>query len=1310
MTGLSLSATSVIFNNLRQRVVPALLFTYLLICTLVILVIPILAYLWLDQSGANPFIQPAQELPFTPIVNGITQSTGGASPTSFLWSLYLVGIIYLLTGVWVLYLRRQDIAGRVFTLFASAASLTAAASFDLFTTRILTPIWIFAAALSGGALIHLAGIFPQLSAWLKRNQWLIYLVYLPAPFLACLALIPLDALSRRSVTGVAASAAFGLVLLGLLVFFCMVVYRRFNASSPTYREQSRWILLGYAVAFAPLIVWIGLSYLTDPLDFSFVLLAPLAAFPLTVGYAILHYRPRLMDALLIQAVAYAILAGLIVAAYALIVFGVSLLLGVRLPVNHPVVIGLMVLILVIAINPLRSWMQQRVDIAFNRRHSLYREQVQAFTRELTHTLEVVEILNTLRDYIQEALTPTRLHIFIYDPLSNQYTAAPAKDSSYSTDIRFSPNGPVLQTLTRQADPLYLRELEALPEGFQPERNRVALLGATLFVCMPGQERLVGWLAMGPHQSGEPYTPREIRFLESICDQAALAIERSQVITDLERRVREMAVLTRIAQGVNITPEFDDILELIYTQTNVAIPNVDFHIVLTNPSTETSYYAFYLDQDERISSRENIPIPAGTGLESLVIRSQRSIICDEYEHECRTRGVVPDKSGISAWMGVPLNAGAQTIGCISLADRDPTVVFTEQQCNLLQAIADQTAGAIVKARLLAETEVHARQLAVLNEVGRSLTSTLEIKSLLSQILHYASGILDSEAGSLLMLDESSGDLVFEVATGPVAENLIGQHLASGTGLVGQVVSSCQPFIANNVQEADQLFSQPDTQTGFTCRDMMAVPIVLKDRTIGVIEVINKRDGSPFTTSDQELLTTLSSQAAIAIENARLYTQTDQALSARLDEMSVMQRIDRELNTSLDVERTLRIALDWSVNQSRAEAGVIGFIERDEHTQHPGLRVIASRGIDLGEDANPDQKSAGDGIKGQMWIDSPLILRAIQDGQSRCVSLVSDGSSRMEPEETSEALPQSVLLDHGRTQAIIPIRRKSDVIGMLLLESMRRDSFSPEVLTFLSRLSDHAAIAISNALLYADLQAANIAKSEFVSLVSHELKTPMTSIRGYADLLAQGTVGQINEIQANFLNTIRSNVNRMATLVSDLADVSRIEAGRMHLEFEAVSIEEVVSEVVRSTQGQIDEKEHILEIGIPSALPRVWGDYNRLIQVMTNLVSNAIKYTPQNGQIRIESELAENDWDRDGAPQVVHVKVVDNGFGISAEDQEKIFQKFFRSADQNIRDLPGTGLGLNITRHLVEMQGGRIWFETESGQGSTFHFTVPVTEAS
>jgi len=241
-----------------------------------------------------------------------------------------------------------------------------------------------------------------------------------------------------------------------------------------------------------------------------------------------------------------------------------------------------------------------------------------------------------------------------------------------------------------------------------------------------------------------------------------------------------------------------------------------------------------------------------------------------------------------------------------------------------------------------------------------------------------------------------------------------------------------------------------------------------------------------------------------------------------------------------------------------------------------------------------------------------------------------------------------------------------------------------------------------------EAANQAKSEFISFVSHELRVPMTSIIGYAEFLADGAVGTVNEVQAEFLGVIASNANRMAALVSDLADISRIESGHLFLGFDALSMAEIVEEVARSTRGQIEAKDQTLSLEIPDDLPLVWGDHVRLTQILTNLVSNAYKCTPPGGHITIRAEHTANRWDAHDDREVVHTTVEDNGIGIRPEDQEKVFRKFFRSKDRESRKATGTGLGLSIAKNLVEIQGGRIWLESEFCKGTTFHFTVPVAE--
>jgi signal transduction histidine kinase len=230
-------------------------------------------------------------------------------------------------------------------------------------------------------------------------------------------------------------------------------------------------------------------------------------------------------------------------------------------------------------------------------------------------------------------------------------------------------------------------------------------------------------------------------------------------------------------------------------------------------------------------------------------------------------------------------------------------------------------------------------------------------------------------------------------------------------------------------------------------------------------------------------------------------------------------------------------------------------------------------------------------------------------------------------------------------------------------------------------------------------ANQSKSEFVSVVSHELKIPMTSIKGYSDLMLSGATGQLNENQTSFLTTIRNNVNRMAALVTDLGDISRIEGGNLRLEPRNVAIWDVIDEAVTLTLPQITQKHQTITVDIPVELPKGWCDRSRITQVLTNLLNNANKYTPEGGAIIVHAVI-KND--------MIQIKVEDNGLGMTAEDQLKLFSKFFRSADDKVREAPGTGLGLSITKNLIELQGGKIWFESEFRKGTSFYFTVPISK--
>ncbi|GAP14078.1 histidine kinase [Longilinea arvoryzae] len=1193
---------------------------------------------------------------------------------TFCYLPYLIGLILLVSGIWFFLLRRNSPSGRALSIFMVSLGVSTAGLFDFYTTHAFSSLWLLSVALAGAAMLAAAFLFPTPRPWVNRKRWLRWMPFAAAILLAGFAVC---AIGRPSLYRLAVTIEFVFTVLCILAGLVLLARRSFSTGSPVEREQLRWIVMGGLLSFGLILGWLIGTPLWSGNSFTPLLLVPMAIFPLVTGYTIQRHNIVQTDFVISRGVLYSVLAVLITVGYALLVAGLGLTLDNVLRPNSPLIAGLAIFLLALFLLPLRQRLERMLDRIFFRGERAYQERLKTFSGELTGAVELSQILAVLRQYIEQSMQPQRLHIFVLDSFTDQYVAAKDADGQSTSDLRFSHSSALVQMLNGRKSPLYINTAESLPLALQPESVRISLLGSQVYVPLLGREQLTGWIALGQRRSGEVFTNRDLSFLDSLSDQASLAIERAQVMDSMEKRMQEMNVLTRVAQGVNITISLDDIFELIYAQTTQIIPTDDFSLILYDSARSELIPVFVVEKDDRVPQKENKPLEATHTLEYEVLHQRRPVVADDYSREVQRRGLLGGSSEWHAWLCVPLNTGAETIGLLSLADREPNVYYTQEQLGLLQAIADQVAGAIVKARLLGEAERRTRQLTTLNEVTRQLTSTLELKPLLSNILNKAVEILNCEAGSLLMVDDQTDDLVISVAVGEVADTLVGQRVPAGSGVVGKSVRTCLPVMVNDVQKSSDWFSKPDKQTGFVTRALLVIPLMVQDRVIGVIEVINRRDGLAFTIDDQDLLSAFAAQAGVAIQNARLYTNTDQALSARVEELQVMQRIDRELNTSLDITRAMRITLEWAMRQSGASAGLVTIV------QDKTLQIMASQGYSNELDIFAE---------GRMPSDQFQLEQVVESGAPRQLTVAREGG----------------LLHGARNQTIIPIRRETATTGLILLESLQAESYGDEKMNFLLRLSDHASIAIANAQLYAAVQAANLAKSEFVSFVAHELKNPMTSIKGYTELLAVGAVGPINEAQTNFLSTIRSNIDRMNTLISDLNDVTKIEVGRLRLDFKAIKLAEIVEEINRSTHKQIEEKNQKFEIVLPQDLPPVWADRVRLTQVLVNLVSNANKYTDKDGEILLSAERTANRWDEQGAAEVVHIWVRDNGIGISEEDQTKIFQKFFRSEDPKTREAPGTGLGLNITRSLVEMQGGKIWFESEYRVGTTFHITVPVAE--
>jgi signal transduction histidine kinase len=1195
---------------------------------------------------------------------------------------YLAGLAWLAIGGWVYVRRRSRGDARVFVAACLLAGLALATTFDLKAAHLFVRAWTAALPLAGGYLLVLSMIYPSETGPVAQSPWLRWL-----PLLAALSLVVWGqlrlGLGRPAVVGVWLwSGLFALT--AVVIFILALLGRGIFSAVPTVREQSQTTLVAAFIAFLPL----GLSALGwVDLPVGWLVLASIL-FPLVIAYNITQYSVLGSRRIGSLTATYAVMAVIVVVGYSLFVMGVSqlaaaFLLGAQIDAASPLLIGLLAFALVLGFQPLRETIRKAIDRLFFRSQEESTERLAAFRQNLTLASDLSEVVDLIKDQIARSIVPIHTYVFLRSAQTGHFVAL-SDPRRPDTDIRFEEHSALVHYLAGRREVVFLELNKPLPPELAEEQARLGVLRAPLIAPLQGQEHLIGWIAVGSKRSGESFSLQELHGVQAIAEQASLAVERAQVVGDLERRVHELDILRQVAQAANFTVEPDVLMDLVYAQCSRLIDTTNFYIIQHHPEQHMLSYAFFLENDERDPQHEAESWPDTVGLESEVVRTGRPILANDFLEECARRNVVTREGRQPrAWLGVPLNVGTTTWGAMAVAAYRRDVQFTEEQLRIFWSIADQAATALDKARLFEETERRARQLATLNAISTELSTTLDLESLLQRIVHSAVQLIGTEAGTLFLMDEVSGNLVFRVVEGG-AQDLIGKEIPADKGIVGQTVQSGQPVISNDVLSDVRWFSQVDRETAFQTRSLLAAPLMVQDRSIGAVEVINRRDGTPFDEEDAALLTAFASQAAIAVANARLYQDTDAALTARVEELQMLQRIDRELNQLLHFDRVVALTLDWALRSSGFSAGMVVMQGGGE----AGLEVVAHSGY------------AGDfvaGLKdGTLSPDVGIAGRALRTGQPEYVQDVSADPDYVVATDTPSA-----------QEIVVPIRRAGSPVGALVLEHNQPDPLAEQGFEFVQRIVEHASVAIENARLLGEVEAANRSKTEFVSFVAHELKNPMTSIRGYTDLLKAGHVGEVSEQQVQFLGTIRSNVDRMTRLVSDLADVMRMETGHLRVEMSSTHVAEVVEETVKALSGQIEEKNQEIVVDVEDNLPPIWADHTRMVQVLTNLVSNAHKYTPDGGEIWVGVRLETPESDAADPRPALHHWVRDTGIGMSEEELAQIFRKFYRS-DRAKEMAQGTGLGLLITRNLVEQHQGKLWVESKVGEGTTFHYTIPAYE--
>jgi signal transduction histidine kinase len=635
--------------------------------------------------------------------------------------------------------------------------------------------------------------------------------------------------------------------------------------------------------------------------------------------------------------------------------------------------------------------------------------------------------------------------------------------------------------------------------------------------------------------------------------------------------------------------------------------------------------------------------------------------------------------------IPVRAHDVLLGWLGFGVPKDGRLYSLDERHFLVAVADQAAVAIQNALLYRESQDRSRQLSILYHIANVLTSTLDLQDLLRRFLAELGEIFAVETSSVMLIDPDGQDIVFQAAVGSGDDILPGVRIPlTSRSIAALVADTGEPVLSNDVQSDPRWYSEIDRLTGFSTRQLICVPILRRENVCGVIEILNRQDKTPFTAQDLALMTSLAAQASIAIGNAQLYTSTDHALANRVHELSTMQQIDRQLNATLDFDKVMDLTLQWAINMTKADAGSVGLVVDDAERQ--GIWIAAMRGYPL-----PLEH-----YQRELW---PMRQGSI--GQAAANAQVINRSSVHPPEQQSSA----------RSELAVPVMRENRVIGVLGLESNRSDGFGKQDETFLVRLADHAAIAMENARLYQQVRQANESKSTFVSLVSHELKAPMTVIKGYTELLELSTAELVGDEEHTLLRMITASVERMQNLINELLQLAHLESGRLKLNCYPIPFYTTLAEVMTSFRRSIQEQELTISVDIPSDLPHVYADPVRFNEILTNLISNAIKYTLRGKTIQVEATVHPQHQVVGGQVETkdfVCCTVRDTGIGMSPEDQRLLFTRFFRSSHPHVRSQPGTGLGLSITKMLIEMHGGKIWAESKLGEGSSFSFTIPAIE--
>ena len=742
---------------------------------------------------------------------------------------------------------------------------------------------------------------------------------------------------------------------------------------------------------------------------------------------------------------------------------------------------------------------------------------------------------------------------------------------------------------------------------QPTRSAVS-------APLLGREGVVGVITL-VHPSPSHFSSEDLQLLSAIAETVGLAVENARLFT-LEHQRRMFALtLQEVARTVNSSLEAEKVFTLILDQLSQVVKFDSASLLLLSGETLRVAASRGFSQPSKV---QDFQFPYQAENPSWrTFKERKVVIIDDVQKDPGWVGSddIPETSKIHGWLGVPLLMLDKPVGVLTVDSYQPGA-YTQADAQLVLAFADQAATAVANVRLYAESQQQTRTMAMMAETTRMIVSSLDLSEVLNQVLSRVVGLLGVEAGSIALTDEATGDLVFRSATGPKSASIKDLRLKPGQGVAGWVVQNGRPLVVADTRLDDRFYRKIDEQTGFTTRAIACVPILLQEKILGVVELINPRRGI-FSEQSVQVLEYLTGLAASAIWHAQLFAAT----------RSAEQRYLTLFQDSIDP--ILITDLDGKIVDANARALQFTGYSREELLK---LRIQALHPIYTGK-------------LGQRFSD-------IRHGEVR------NYESRLRTKSGNQA-PVELYIKR------IP-GPETDTVQWIVRDITERAELDE-------------------------------LRSDLTSMLFHDMRSPLGNVISSLQLLNDPP--PTDETIRSLLTISLRSARRLSRMIDSLLDLRRLEEGRAVIHRTKVSLAALAAEAVEEAQPVAEGKGIILQMQLPLTLPTVEADSDMIRRVISNLLDNAVKYTPSGGTIRLNAEIAD---------QSVLFSVADTGPGIPTEERHRIFDKYSRI--ERVGAPKGLGLGLAFCRLAVKAHGGRIWVDSPPEGGAAFRFTLPQVATS